>query len=177
MVTGVINAWGLSPQQLANMTNGLNNRFTYQLGLSSYPPVLRNGEYISPMTAPNNAYNQVNFGRSKFGNYRTFDPSKRLIYVPQQVGNWNRSCQPCVQRPCPPCNKTLSRLGVNYNCHDRSDKRLILNGKTYSINSKAKYAPNQTGTIIGMGCKQILVLTPNSLVKRVGLEKFVEYNK
>jgi hypothetical protein len=52
-----------------------------------------------------------------------------------------------------------------------------MNGKTFTINSRAYFTQGQMGTIIGMGCKQILILNQNGLVKRVKLAKFIDLNK
>jgi hypothetical protein len=182
MVTGVTTPWGIPIPTLGNMTGSLNKNYTNQLGLTSYPPTFVNGNYVSTMTYPHNSYNQVNFGRSRFGNYRTFDPNRRLVYVPVYQNNtWNRPCPPCRNTPCKSApgnvNTLLARSGANYNCYDRTDKRMTLNGKTFTINSKAYHAQGQVGTIIGMGCKQILILNNNGIVKRVKISNFIELNK
>ena len=177
MVTGVTTPWGYSPQAIANMTSSLNKEITNMLGLSSVPPTFVNGEYVSPMTGIQNAYNQVNFGKTKFGSDR------RLFYVPNYPNQtWNKPCAPCA--PCAPCpqrsvdtNRILTRLGASYNCHDRNEKKMVINGKTSVINSRAYFTQGEMGTIIGMGCKQILVLNGKGIVKRVGLEKFIQLNK
>jgi hypothetical protein len=183
MVTGITTPWGYSPQNIANMTYGLNESLTNMLSLSSVPPTFQNGVYKSPMTDLHNAFSTYNFGRSKFGSYR--DPQRRLIYTPPVpvALSYPRPCapRPCVQRKVNCDNGLLARSGVSYNCHERTTadnpKKLTMNGKTFTINSRAYFTQGQMGTIIGMGCKQILILNQNGLVKRVKLAKFIDLNK
>jgi hypothetical protein len=220
MVTGVVSGpWGYSPQSIAGMANNLSNRFTNQLSLTSIPPKMYNGEYVSPLTEANaNWYTYTGFGRKKrrsnFGNVkncsacniynreqcnvflrsnRKIDPITGKNISPRSAAYKALSAQ-CLQyqlqapvatvpmyiRKPSECNDNLySRYSVNYNCSDRGvDKKLILNGKTYSRGSAAFYNEQKTpgGMITGMGCKQITILTANKIQKHITLENFFKFN-
>ena len=94
-------------------------------------------------------------------------PPPQPIYIP-------------TKRATNDCNSNLySKYSVVYNCSDRSiNKKLIVNGKTFSRGSPAFYDEYKTpgGVVMGMGCKQVTVITRDKIQKHVPLENFFKYN-
>jgi hypothetical protein len=213
MVTGIVSGpWGHSPENIAGMANNLSNRFTNQLGLSSYPGSFRGDQYVSPLTTANaNWYTAFGKRRSKFGSCK----SDCKIYTREQCTtflNSNKTINPITGKKITPrssvykalsaqcqnyqtqpiyipsqptkrsgdCNQTLyNKYSVVYNCSDRNaNKKLVLNGKTFERGSPAFYDDYKTqgGVVMGMGCKQVTVLTRDKIQKHVPLENFFKYN-
>ena len=69
MPTGLTSAWGYPPGAVANqfqtMLSG-DHPLTYELGMSSYPPIFAaDGQFQSPLTPIATQNNVVNFGRRR----------------------------------------------------------------------------------------------------------------
>ena len=70
MVTGVTSAWGYPIQAVGGMSNVMvngNHPLTYELGMSSYPPTFKNGQFISPLysSSPFSAFGKKRKSKSK----------------------------------------------------------------------------------------------------------------
>ena len=91
MVTGVTSAWGYPIQNIAGisrtMVNG-NHPLTYELGMSSYPPTFKNGQFISPLYSSNavSAPSAMGFGRKT----RKTKKSKKTVKRKKSVKRFSK---------------------------------------------------------------------------------------
>jgi hypothetical protein len=184
MVTGIASgAWGYSPESVAGMVDNLNELFTYQLSISSFPD--NGSKTLFGKKKPRKKCPRCR--RCAKCTCNNTLPIQRPFQLPVQQPV-QRPIQLPVQTPKPyiyipeiiPDNKGLySKYSVEYNCSERDiNKKLSINGKLFGRGSPAYYDFQKTpgGIVISMGCKQIIVKTENNIQKHVKLEDFFKYN-
>jgi len=117
MATGISTSLGYSVPQIGGMFptaeiyDNISKRKTslmYELGLSSYPPVFINGNFVSPLTPANASLYKYNYGVSKKKKCEKF--------------NKNKNVNPTTGRP-------IKRNGAKYKDLNKECKKMVISKK------------------------------------------------
>jgi len=112
MVTGITSAWGYPIQSIAGMSKTMvkgNHPLTYELGMSSYSPTFKNGQFISPLygSSPVSAFGKKRKNRVK---RKTKKSVKRFSKKVCRLFLKNKSKNPVTGRKIKRSGKTYKKF-------------------------------------------------------------------